>query len=60
MRPGTTDSDIILISNKGFASRFSCEQISSTSRNTSGVWGIRTGDRGDGGACCWNDCYFKL
>ena len=49
VRPGTTDSDIILISNKGFASRFSCEQISSTSRNTSGVWGIRTGDRGDGG-----------
>ena len=49
VRPGTSDSDIILISNKGFASRFSCEQISSTSRNTSGVWGIRTGARGDGG-----------
>ena len=49
VRSGTNESDIVLISNKGFASRFSCEQISSTSRNTSGVWGIRTGERGDGG-----------
>tara|TARA_B100001996_G_scaffold148222_2_gene112904 strand:+ start:1966 stop:4704 length:2739 start_codon:yes stop_codon:yes gene_type:complete len=49
VRSGTNESDIVLISNKGFASRFSCNQISSTSRNTSGVWGIRTGDRGDGG-----------
>ena len=27
VRPGTTDSDIILISNKGFASRFSCDKF---------------------------------
>ena len=49
VRSGTNDSDIVLISNKGLASRFSCNQISATSRNTSGVWGIRTGIRGDGG-----------
>ena len=49
VRSGTEESDIVLISNKGFASRFSCKMISSTSRNTSGVWGIRTGERGDGG-----------
>ena len=51
VRSGTIESDIILISNTGQASRFSCEDISATSRNTSGVWGIRTGNRknGDGG-----------
>ena len=51
VRSGTSESDIILISNTGQAARFSCEDITATSRNTSGVWGIRTGNRknADGG-----------
>ena len=44
-----------MISSTGKASRFACSKITDTGRNTSGVWGIFTGDRrtssreGDGG-----------
>ena len=55
VRNGTEESDIVMISSTGKASRFACSEITATSRNTSGVWGIFTGDRktsarqGDGG-----------
>ncbi|MDP6212378.1 MAG: DNA gyrase subunit A [Candidatus Thalassarchaeaceae archaeon] len=55
VRNGTEESDIVMISSTGQASRFACSEITATSRNTSGVWGIFTGDRktssreGDGG-----------
>tara|TARA_B100000459_G_scaffold116528_1_gene69469 strand:- start:4085 stop:6712 length:2628 start_codon:yes stop_codon:yes gene_type:complete len=55
VRSGTEESDIVMISSTGQASRFACSEITATSRNTSGVWGIFTGDRktssreGDGG-----------
>ncbi len=55
VRSGTKESDIVMISSTGKASRFACSEITATSRNTSGVWGIFTGDRktssreGDGG-----------
>jgi len=49
VRTATDEYDIVLISNKGLAARFPCKNITSTGRNTSGVWGIRTGSRGDGG-----------
>ncbi len=34
------DDELLLITNQGFAIRFSCKEIRSTSRNTSGVKGI--------------------
>jgi DNA gyrase subunit A len=55
VREAVDDSDIVMISNTGKACRFECSKISTTSRNTSGVWGIFTGNRsnssrtGDGG-----------
>ena len=55
VRSGTEEADIVMISSTGKASRFACSEITATSRNTSGVWGIFTGDRrtssreGDGG-----------
>lgn len=55
VRNGTDESDVVMISSTGQASRFACSEITATSRNTSGVWGIFTGDRktssrkGDGG-----------
>ncbi|RPG78958.1 MAG: DNA gyrase subunit A, partial [Euryarchaeota archaeon TMED117] len=55
VRIGTDESDIVMISSTAKASRFACSEITPTSRNTSGVWGIFTGNRrtssrkGDGG-----------
>lgn len=55
VRTGTDQSEIVMISSTGYAVRFDCSRITATSRNTSGVWGIFTGDRitssrtGDGG-----------
>ena len=51
VRCGTDDHDIVMFSNTGFASRFSCSQIRASGRVSAGVFGIRTGDRknADGG-----------
>ena len=51
VRSGTNDSDIVMISSTGFASRFACEGIRASGRVSGGVFGIKTGDRkgADGG-----------
>jgi DNA gyrase subunit A len=51
VRCGTNDSDIVMISSTGFASRFACENIRSSGRVSAGVYGIKTGNRkgADGG-----------
>ncbi|MFL2957610.1 MAG: DNA gyrase subunit A [Candidatus Thalassarchaeaceae archaeon] len=49
VRSGTNESDIVMISSTGFASRFACSNIRASGRVSAGVWGIRTGIRGDGG-----------
>ena len=49
VRSGTNESDIVMISSTGFASRFACSDIRASGRVSAGVWGIRTGIRGDGG-----------
>ena len=49
VRSGTNESDIVMISSTGFASRFACSDIRASGRVSAGVWGIRTGSRGNGG-----------
>ena len=49
VRSGTNESDIVMISSTGFASRFACSDIRASGRVSAGVWGIRTGSRGKGG-----------
>jgi len=51
VRCGTDDSDIVMISSTGFASRFACSNIRASGRVSAGVWGIKTGNRkgADGG-----------
>tara|TARA_B100001113_G_scaffold274065_1_gene228696 strand:+ start:3457 stop:6126 length:2670 start_codon:yes stop_codon:yes gene_type:complete len=49
VRSGTDESDIVMISSTGFASRFACSDIRASGRVSAGVWGIRTGSRGNGG-----------
>ncbi|MDC1419563.1 DNA gyrase subunit A [Euryarchaeota archaeon] len=51
VRSGTDDSDIVMISSTGFASRFACSNIRASGRVSAGVWGIKTGNRkgADGG-----------
>ena len=51
VRCGTDDSDIVMISSTGLASRFSCHKIRSSGRVSAGVYGIKTGSRkgADGG-----------
>ena len=49
VRSGTNESDIVMISSTGFASRFACSAIRASGRVSAGVWGIRTGSRGSGG-----------
>ena len=51
VRSGTNDSDIVMISSTGFASRFACSDIRASGRVSAGVWGIKTGNRkgADGG-----------
>ena len=49
VRTGTNDSAVVMISSTGFASRFACSNIRSSGRVSAGVYGIRTGNRGDGG-----------
>jgi len=51
VRPGTDQSDIVMISSTGFASRFACHKIRSSGRVSAGVYGIKTGNRkgADGG-----------
>ena len=49
VRSGTNKSDIVMISSTGFASRFACSDIRASGRVSAGVWGIRTGSRGNGG-----------
>ena len=51
VRCGTDDSDIVMISSTGFASRFACQKIRSSGRVSAGVYGIKTGNRkgADGG-----------
>ena len=51
VRCGTEDSDIVMISSTGFASRFACRKIRSSGRVSAGVYGIKTGTRkgADGG-----------
>ena len=49
VRSGTNESDIVMISSTGFASRFACSDIRASGRVSAGVWGIRTGIRGNGG-----------
>ena len=45
VRAATNDHQIVMITSTGYACRFPCGKLRSTSRNTSGVWGIFTGDR---------------
>ena len=51
VRNGTDESDIVMISSTGFASRFASSNIRSSGRVSAGVWGIKTGSRkgADGG-----------
>ena len=51
VRCGTDDSDIVMISSTGFASRFACGKIRASGRVSAGVYGIKTGTRkgADGG-----------
>ena len=51
VRSGTDESDIVMISSTGFASRFACLGIRSSGRVSGGVYGIKTGNRkgADGG-----------
>ena len=51
VRSGTDESDIVMISSTGFASRFACSGIRSSGRVSGGVYGIKTGNRkgADGG-----------
>ena len=47
VRSGTDESDIVMISSTGFASRFACSGIRASGRVSGGVYGIKTGDRKD-------------
>jgi len=49
VRTSTNDSAVVMISSTGFASRFACSNIRSSGRVSAGIYGIRTGNRGDGG-----------
>ena len=49
VRTGTNESAVVMISSTGFASRFACSNIRSSGRVSAGIYGIRTGNRGDGG-----------
>ncbi len=51
VRCGTDNSDIVMISSTGFASRFACSKIRASGRVSAGVYGIKTGTRkgADGG-----------
>ena len=51
VRCGNDDSDIVMISSTGFASRFACQKIRASGRVSAGVYGIKTGNRkgADGG-----------
>lgn len=45
VRLSDENSDVVLITSVGRANRFSAERIRSTGRVSSGIWGVRCGDR---------------
>ena len=49
VRSATDDADVVMISSTGKASRFSCAKVRASGRVSAGLYGIRTGERGDGG-----------